>query len=108
MLASRDVLFEMMDKEEAIEVMCLNPAVLQCGPSLELSGASEIKALARLRALGNQLLPSKEARVAALGVASSSCLGVTSSLANLTLSHAASFVLSTVFSAPPAAFTVSA
>ena len=44
---------------------------------------------------------------AALGVTPSSFLGVTSSLENLTLSHADSFVFSTVFSAPLAAFTAS-
>jgi len=65
-LESRRVLGSLMSQEEALEVMLLNPAVLQCGPSLELSGASEIKALASLRSLGNSLLPTTGARVAAI------------------------------------------
>ena len=35
-----------------LEVMGGNPAVLQCGPSLESLGASEIKSFAKLRSLG--------------------------------------------------------
>ena len=54
-----------MPAEDALEVMLLNPAVLQCGPTLELLGASEIKAFARLRAAGNKLVPA-DARGAVL------------------------------------------
>lgn len=45
--------------------MLQNPAVLQCGPSLEALGAAEIEAFAKLRAGGNALMP-PEARPAAL------------------------------------------
>jgi hypothetical protein len=55
MLASRDVLVNMMGKEEALEVMLLTPAVLQCGPSLDTLGPDEIKGFARIRALGNKV-----------------------------------------------------
>ena len=54
-----------MPADEALEVMLLNPAVLQCGPTLEFLGASEIKAFARLRAAGNTLVPA-DARGAVL------------------------------------------
>ena len=38
MLSSRDVLYGMFEKEEALDVMLKNPAVLQCGPSLDTLG----------------------------------------------------------------------
>ena len=44
----------MMGKEEAVEVMCLNPAVLQCGPSLDTLGPDEIKGFANLRSFFNR------------------------------------------------------
>ena len=37
-----------MGSDEALEVMLENPAVLQCGPSLEALGADEIRAFAAL------------------------------------------------------------
>ena len=55
LLASRDVLVNMMGKEEALEVMLLNPAVLQCGPSLDTLGPDEIKGFANIRALGKKI-----------------------------------------------------
>jgi len=55
LIASRDTLFEMMGKEEAIEVMLLNPAVLQCGPSLDTLGPDEIKGFANIRAIGKKI-----------------------------------------------------
>ena len=55
MLSSRDVLVDMMGKEDALEVMCLNPAVLQCGPSLDTLGPDEIKGFANIRALGKKI-----------------------------------------------------
>lgn len=58
MLSSRDVLFDMMGKEEALEVMLKNPAVLQCGPSLDTLGPDEIKGFANLRNFFNNLIPS--------------------------------------------------
>ena len=44
-----------MGKEEAMEVMLKNPAVLQCGPSLDTLGPDEIKGFANIRALGNRI-----------------------------------------------------
>jgi hypothetical protein len=55
MLASAEVLEQMMGREEALEVMTKNPAVLQCGPSLDTLGPDEIKAFANIRALGNKI-----------------------------------------------------
>lgn len=55
MLASRDVLFDMMGKEEALDVMSKNPAVLQCGPSLDTLGPDEIKGFANIRSIGNKI-----------------------------------------------------
>ena len=46
-----------MNEEEALEVMRLNPAVLQCGPSLEVLGKDEIKSIAMFRSMGNTILP---------------------------------------------------
>lgn len=51
-LESYAQLLKMMSEAEALEVMGGNPAVLQCGPSLESLGASEIKSFAKLRSLG--------------------------------------------------------
>mmetsp|Transcript_46749 Transcript_46749/g.77407 ORF Transcript_46749/g.77407 Transcript_46749/m.77407 type:complete len:284 (+) Transcript_46749:38-889(+) len=66
MLESKRVLEGVMTAEEALEVMQLNPAVLQCGPSLDVLGAAEIKGIARLRSLGNTLVP-QQLRGAAVG-----------------------------------------
>merc|ERR1711924_451999 len=55
MLASQEVLVDMMGKEEVLEVMCKNPAVLQCGPSLDTLGPDEIKGFANIRSLGNKI-----------------------------------------------------
>jgi len=55
MLASRDVLFDIFDKEEALEVMLKNPGVLQCGPSLDTLGPDEIKGFANIRNIGNKI-----------------------------------------------------
>jgi len=57
MLASNEVLVDMMGKEDALDVMLKNPAVLQCGPSLDTLGPDEIKGFANLRSLGNRLFP---------------------------------------------------
>mmetsp|Transcript_25069 Transcript_25069/g.83373 ORF Transcript_25069/g.83373 Transcript_25069/m.83373 type:complete len:155 (+) Transcript_25069:1178-1642(+) len=57
MIESKRVLRAAMSEAEALEVMRLNPAVLQCGPSLEVLGAAEIKAVATARSLGTRLLP---------------------------------------------------
>ena len=43
-----------------------NPAVLQCGPSLGMLGAGEIKGFAQARSMGNALVPAR-ARGAAVG-----------------------------------------
>lgn len=64
MLASRDVLLDIMDKEEALQVMLRNPAVLQCGPSLDTLGPDEIKGFANIRYFGNKI--PENARLAAL------------------------------------------
>jgi len=48
MLASKDVLFTMLGKEDALDVMLKNPAVLQCGPSLDTLGPDEIKVWQRI------------------------------------------------------------
>jgi len=55
MFASQKVLVDMMGKEEALDVMLKNPAVLQCGPSLDTLGPDEIKGFANLRSLGNSI-----------------------------------------------------
>jgi len=55
MLASKEVLFGMMGEDEALEVMMNNPAVLQCGPSLDTLGPDEIKAFAYIRSVGNKI-----------------------------------------------------
>jgi hypothetical protein len=57
LVESKRVLLTVMSEEEALDVMRLNPAVLQCGPSLDVLGASEIKAIAQFRSLGNTLFP---------------------------------------------------
>lgn len=41
LIDSKDVLFNMMGKEEAMDVMLKNPAVLTCGPSLDTLGPDE-------------------------------------------------------------------
>ena len=55
MLESKRVLLNKMDEEDALKVMLQNPAVLQCGPSLESIGPAEIKALAAVRGIGARL-----------------------------------------------------
>ena len=57
MIESKRALTAVMSADEALEVMRRNPAVLQCGPSLEILGASEIKGFAALRSAGNRLIP---------------------------------------------------
>lgn len=57
MLASKAVLVDMMGSEDALDVMIKNPAVLQCGPSLDTLGPDEIKGFANIRSLGNKILP---------------------------------------------------
>ena len=56
-LESKKCLTRVMSEEEALEVMSLNPAVLQCGPTLDPLGKAEIMAFARARSVGNSLLP---------------------------------------------------
>jgi len=73
MLASRDVLVDMMGKEEALEVMLKNPAVLQCGPSLDTLGPDEIKGFANLRYFFNNLVPA-QAQGPAIGALIAFCL----------------------------------
>jgi len=65
MLESKRVLLGVLTEEEALEVMLQNPSVLQCGPSLEALGASEIKSFAGLRGVANSV--PEPARVAVLG-----------------------------------------
>jgi hypothetical protein len=55
MIDSKEILFEMMGKDEALDVMLKNPAVLQCGPSLDTLGPDEIKGFANIRSLGNKI-----------------------------------------------------
>ena len=57
MLESKRVLLGAMSEAEALEVMARNPSILQCGPSLEPLGASEIKLFASIRGLGNNIPP---------------------------------------------------
>ena len=57
LVESKRVLLTVMSEEEALDVMRLNPAVLQCGPSLDVLGASEIKSIARARSIGNIIFP---------------------------------------------------
>ena len=66
-LESKKVLRSVMDEQEALEVMRLNPAVLQCGPSLEVLGAGEIRSIAMFRSMGNKVLP-PPVRTAAVGI----------------------------------------
>ena len=56
-LESKRMLRQVMSEEEALEVMTLNPAVLQCGPSLDLFGTDEIKMIAQMRSMGNTMVP---------------------------------------------------
>ena len=65
-LESKSALVGLMGEEEALEVMRLNPAVLTCGPSLEMLGAGEVKAFAALRSAGTAIVP-EQARPAAVG-----------------------------------------
>lgn len=67
MLESKKALVGIMGEEDALEVMRLNPAVLTCGPSLEMLGASEVKAFAQLRSAGSSLVPA-QARSAILAL----------------------------------------
>jgi len=73
MLASRDVLYDMMGKEEALQIMLKNPAVLQCGPSLDTLGPDEIKGFANLRYFFNNLIPA-EAQAPAIAALLLFCL----------------------------------
>lgn len=66
MLESRRLLLNVMSEKEALDVMVANPAVLQCGPTLEALGPAEIKLFASLRSAGTALI-AEEARTAVLG-----------------------------------------
>ena len=59
LIESKKCLLGLMSEDEALKVMTLNPAVLQCGPGLELQTAAEIKAFAQLRAAGNKAIPAQ-------------------------------------------------
>ena len=52
MLESNKALLGLMSKEEALDVIRKNPAVLQCGPSLEDVSPAEVKAIARIPSKG--------------------------------------------------------
>lgn len=69
MLESKRVLRTVMSEAEALEVMTLNPAVLQCGPSLDLFGVDEIKMIAQMRSMGNSMVPLVAALVISVGLA---------------------------------------
>lgn len=56
-LESKRVLLTVMSEAEALDVMELNPGVLQCGPSLDMLGADEIRSIARARSMGNSMVP---------------------------------------------------
>ena len=45
------------------QVMAGNPAVLQCGPGLEVLGASEVKIFATLRSLETRIPPGAQKAV---------------------------------------------
>ena len=79
MLESRRVLLTMMSEAEALEVMRQNPAVLQCGPTLEPLGPGEIKAFAKLRSVGNVVLPQEIRAGAVVGFCAAVALVVLSS-----------------------------
>jgi len=68
MLSSRDVLFNMMGKEEAIDIMLKNPGVLQCGPALDTLGPDEIKGFANIRNFGNKIPESARTIVISLTI----------------------------------------
>ena len=55
MLESKRILLGVMSESQALEVMRKNPAVLQCGPTLEALGRAEIEAFAAARGFGSQL-----------------------------------------------------
>ena len=59
MLESQKVLLGVMPKQEALEVIAQNPAILQCGPALETASVAEIKLVARVRSIGNALVPAQ-------------------------------------------------
>lgn len=56
-LESKAQLLRVMSEAEAQEVMAKNPAVLQCGPSLDLFGTDEIRMIAEMRSMGNTMVP---------------------------------------------------
>ena len=57
--ASKQALVEVMGSEaEAIEVMLLNPSVLQCGDGLRLQPAGQIRSFAGFRAVVDRVPPS--------------------------------------------------
>ena len=61
--ASKQALVEVMGSEaEAIEVMLLNPAVLQCGDGLRLQPAGQIRSFAGFRAVVDRVPPSVRAQ----------------------------------------------
>ena len=76
MLESKKALLSLMSKEEALEVIGNNPAVLQCGPALEDVSAAEVKAIASLRAFGAALFPVQALRWAAVGALATAVFAV--------------------------------
>ena len=67
MVISKETLFDLFGpegREDAMEVMLKNPAILQCGPSLDTLGPDEIKGFANIRYYGNKIPDS--ARYAAI------------------------------------------
>ena len=58
-LESKRVLLTVMSEAEALDVMEPNPGVLQCGPSLDMLGADEIRSIARARSMGNSMVPAR-------------------------------------------------
>lgn len=76
MLESKKALLSLMSEEEALEVIGKNPAVLQCGPSLEDVSAAEVKAIAALRAFGTALFPAQALRWAAVATLATAVFAV--------------------------------
>jgi len=67
--ASKQALVEVMGSEaEAIEVMLLNPSVLQCGDGLRLQPAGQIRSFAGFRAVVDRVPPSVSRAVLVLFV----------------------------------------
>ena len=58
LVESYDALVVALGEEEALEVMCKNPAVLTCGDSLATTDASEIRNIAAFRSVVDAIPPS--------------------------------------------------